>query len=139
MSKQFSGLFNRTTGTKVWNTAEVWNHIHPTQNNYDGTYLPKSFNVDTPQGVIWTHNHATMHMLEVILSIKSSPILKNRDPQLYTQFVLYDYWKSLENAIKAEIIYYEKIYAGRWEFIISLPRSKENNPVIKHAKFTGLK
>lgn len=139
MSKQFSGHFNRTAGTKVWNTAEVWNHVHPTQGNYAGTYLPKSFNVDTPQGAMWTHNNATKHMHETILSIKDSPVLKNRDPKLYTQFILYDYWKSLGKAVKSGIVYNEMIYAGRWEFMFAKPRSKDSNPVIKHAKFTGLK
>ena len=139
MSKQCSGHFHGTTGIIAWNTSEVWNHIYPTQSNYEGTCLPRSFNVDTPQGEMWTHNNATKHMHETILSIKDSPILKNTDPKLYTQFILFDYWKSLGKAVQSGIVYNEMIYAGSWEFIFSPARNNGSNPVIKHAKFTGLK
>lgn len=88
---------------------------------------------------MWTHNNATKHMYETILSIKDSPVLKNRDPKLYSQFILYDYWKSLGKAVKNWIVYNEMIYAGRWEFMFAKPRNNDSNPVIKHAKFTGLK
>lgn len=139
MNKQFSGLFNRTSGTKVWNTSEVWTHVYPTQSNYEGTDLPRSFSVDTPQGQMWTHNNATEHMYEAIISIKDTPSLKNSEPKLYTQFILYDYWKSLGVAVRDGILYNKLIHIGSWEFMFSKPRNSSSNPVIKHAKFTGLK
>ena len=78
-------------------------------------------------------------MHEAILSIKDDPKLKNTNPKLYTQFILYDYWKSLESAVESSIKYDKKITSGSWEFIFSKPRKSGDNPVIKHAKFTGLK
>ncbi len=138
MSKSISGHFKNTTGFKNWNTSIVWSFIHTTQENYGGTDLPRSFNVDTPQGPMWTHNNATKHMHEAILSIKEDPRLKNANPKLYTQFILYEYWRALGNAVKNGINYERKIYSGNWELIFSKPRKPGDNPVVKHAKFTGL-
>lgn len=113
--------------------------IEATQETYGGTDLPRSFNIDTPQGKMWTHGNATKHMHEAILSLKDDPKLKDSNPKLYTQFILYDYWKSLEATVKSGILYNKKLTTGSWEFIFSKPRKTGDNPVIKHAKFTGLK
>lgn len=139
MSKAGSGHFKGTTGFRNWNTSIVWDHIESTQENYGGTELPRSFKIDTPQGKMWTHGNATKHMHEAILSLKDDPKLKDTNPKLYTQFILFDYWKSLGSAVKNGIEYDKKITTGSWEFIFSKPRKSGNNPVIKHAKFTGLK
>lgn len=139
MSKAKSGHFNGTTGTSNWNTSIVWDYIETTQETYGGTDLPRSFNVNTPQGNMWTHGNATKHMHEAILSLKDDPKLKDTNPKLYTQFILFDYWKSLGLTVKNGIRYDKKLTTGSWEFIFSRPRNAGDNPVIKHAKFTGLK
>lgn len=139
MSKAVSGHFNGTSGYNNWNTSVVWSHVNATQGNYPGTDLPRSFNIDTPQGQMWTHGNATKHMHEAILSLKDDPKLKDSNPKLYTQFIMYDYWKALSRVVNNGIDYGRKITAGSWEFIFSKPRNHGLNPVIKHAKFTGLK
>ena len=116
----------------------MWNHIHVTQENYGGTDLPRSFNIDTPQGPMWTHNNATKHMHEAILSLKDSPKMKYTNPKLYTQFILYEYWRALEKAVQYDIPYKKKINCGNWEFIFGKARRQGANPVVIHAKFTGL-
>lgn len=78
-------------------------------------------------------------MHEAILSLKDDPKLKDTNPKLYTQFILYDYWKSLGSIVKNGIKYDKKLKTGSWEFVFSKPRNSDDNPVIKHAKFTGLK
>lgn len=141
MSKGYSGLFKGTSGInaqEIWNTSIVWKHIDVTQENYGGTFLPRSFNIDTPQGKMWTHGNATKHMHEAILSLKDDPKLKNSSPKLYTQFILFDYWKSLGAAVNSGIEYKKKVYLGKWEFIFSEPRRPGDNPVIKHARFKEL-
>ncbi len=138
MSKSISGHFQGTTGFRNWNTSIVWEHVQPTQGNYGGTDFPRSFNVDSPQGTMWTHNNATKHMHEAILSLKDNPKLKDTNPKLYTQFILYEYWRALGSSVKHGITYEKKVYSGNWEFIFSKPRRSGYNPVIKHAKFTGL-
>jgi hypothetical protein len=137
MSKGFSGLFERTSGSlyaEIWNTSIVWKYIEATQDDYGGTTLPKSFNIDTPNGKMWTHGNATKHMHEAIISLKDDPRIKSSNPKLYTQFILFDYWKSLSTAVKSEIKYEKIINSGNWEFIFSKPRKQGDNPVIKHAR-----
>lgn len=139
MSKAVSGHFTGTSGYNNWNTSAVWSHVSATQGSYSGTDLPRSFNIDTPQGQMRTHGNATKHMHEAILSLKDDPKLKDSNPRLYTQFIMYDYWKSLGKAVSGEINYNKKVTVGSWEFIFSKPRSEGLHPVIKHARFTGLK
>ncbi len=139
MSKASSNYFSGTAGIRNWNTSIVWEHIKPTQDPYCGTDLPISFNVDTPQGEMWTHGNSTKHMHEAILSLKDNPRLKDSNPKLYTQFILFDYWKSLCSAVRNGITYEKKVTFGSWEFIFSKPRRAGKYPVIKHAKFNGLK
>lgn len=139
MSKAASGHFKGTSGYNNWNTSEVWLHVSATQGSYSGTDLSRSFNIDTPQGQMWTHGNATKHMHEAILSLKDDPKLKDSNPRLYTQFIMYDYWKSLGKAVSNGIDYDKKVTTGSWEFIFSKPRKPGLNPVIKHARFTGLK
>lgn len=119
-------------------TAVVWDHIECTQSNYGGTTIPKSFNIDTPSGKMWAHGNATEHIYETMISIKATPALKNSNPRLYEQFILYDYYKSLGNAVKNGIVYNKKIIEGNWEFIFAKPRENSKYPVIKHSKFSGL-
>ena len=138
MSKSLSGHFHGTLGSQNWNTSIVWEHIFPTQENYGGTDLPRSFNADTSQGQMWTHNNATKHLHEAILSLKDNPMLKDTNPKLYTQFILYEYWRSLGKAVNSKITYNRKIYSGSWEFVFSKPRKSGDNPAVIHAKFTGL-
>ena len=101
MSKTVSGHFKGTLGeyASLWNTSIVWKHIDITQENHGGTDLPRSFNIDTPSGKMWTHGNATKHMHEAIISL---------NPKLYTQFILFDYWVSLSFAVRREIKFEEK-------------------------------
>lgn len=155
MSKGNSGLFVGTSGHNnisksqektelLETTASVWNHIKPTQENYNGTLLPKSFEVDvpvtkdTPSGKLWTHGNSTEHMYEAISSVNNDPMLRNSNPNLYTQFILYDYYKSVGKAVEKGVNYGKMIISGDWEFVFSKPRGENKYPVVKHAKFTGL-
>ncbi len=161
MSKANSGLFSGTSGStfldkvavlsetfgdnpafpyEPGNTAIVWKHIKGTQDNYIGTVLPKSFTIDTPQGKMWTHPNATKHMNEAVTSIKiKSPRLINSNPNMYSQFILYDYWKNLSSAVNKNINYNRLVKSGNWEFKFARPRESGKKPVVIHAKFNGLR
>lgn len=157
MSKSSSGLFHGTAGSDYQKsetllsyppdetTAVVWNHIDATQDSYGGTIIPKSFVVDvptsaaTPTGKMWTHGNATEHMYEAMVSIKDNPRLKGSNPNLYSQFVLYDYYKSLGKAVSKGISYNHTIKVGNWEFVFAPARKGQKYPVVKNALFTGLK
>nr|WP_258526873.1 RHS repeat-associated core domain-containing protein [Enterobacter cloacae] len=46
-------------------TGTVWDDINPTQSNYPGTVIPKSFEMTLPNGQrVWVHGNATEHMAE---------------------------------------------------------------------------
>ena len=140
MSKPDSGLFDNTFAKKVESTAAVWEHIHATQDNYPGTKLPRSFVIDTLAGELWVHGNATKHMYDEIFgtSTKSNaPMIKNSNPDLYTQFILYDFYESLNRGTKSEIRYGRAITVGNWEFVLAKPRESGKFPVIKHAQFLG--
>lgn len=147
--KANSGLFHTTNGAGVEkklgefvqhdNTSVVWKYINATAENYPGTVIPKSFNIITPVGVMWTHVNATEHMYEALSSGKLYPEIKNSNPKLYAQFILYDYYQALGKAVKRGIKYETLISSGNWEFVFSRPRRVGGNPVVKHAKFSGLK
>lgn len=124
---------------EIKNTSEVWKHIEATHPNYAGTPIPRSFTIDTPAGKMWTHGNATEHMYEAMIATKATaPKLLNSNPNLYSQFILYDYWKTLGKAV-SNGIQYEKIQTiGRWELIFSKPRKEGDKPVVKHSKFLGL-
>ncbi|GEM_PF-2725854 len=157
MSKSDSGLFSGTTGgelqylnklfsyTAYETTAIVWNHIKATQGTYRGTVIPKSFEVDvphttmTPAGKMWTHGNATEHMYEAMVSIKDDPRIKGSNPNLYSQFILYDYYRALGKAVSKGVNYKNIITVGNWEFAFSPARNGQKYPVVKHALFTGLK
>ena len=83
MSKTISGYFVDTYGFRLcYNTSIVWFYIKSTQDVYAGTDLPRSFNIDVPNGQMWTHGNATKHMHEAILSLKEDPKLKDSNPKL---------------------------------------------------------
>lgn len=156
MSKGKSFLFSGTNGSIIQYlethlskpsdepTAVVWDHITATQDTYGGTLIPKSFEVDVPQssvtpnGKMWTHGNATEHIFEAIVSIKDIPLLKDSNPNLYTQFILYDYYRSLCKAVAKGISFKRIITIGNWEFAFAPARKGQKYPVVKHALFTGL-
>ena len=152
MSKGFSSLFKGTKGNleipllyiQDEPTAVVWNHIKATQESYSGTLIPKSFEIDvprssiTPAGKMWTHGNATEHMYEAMISIKNNPRLKGSNPNLYSQFVLYDYYKSLRIAVSKGINFKTAVSIGNWEFAFALARNGQKYPVVKHALFKGI-
>ena len=155
MSKSGSGLFSGTSGNEYKDekfaysnnepTAVVWEKIAPTAQNYPGTEIPRSFIVDVPstkhnpEGKLWTHGNATEHMHEALTSIKDNPRLKVSNPNLYSQFILYDYYKALNAVCRGEINYNRTYRIGNWEFAFSEARSGQKYPVVKHALFTGFK
>ena len=156
MSKGGSGLYSGTAGDELQNlvklfphsagetTAVVWDHIKATQDTYSGTVIPKSFEVDvpktvrTPSGKMWTHGNATEHMYEALASIKETPRLKVSNPNLYSQFILYDYYKSLGEAVSKGISYNKTVEVGNWKFAFAPARNGQKYPVVKHALFKGL-
>lgn len=129
-------LMNGLFGSPDEPTATVWGHIEPTQPNYEGTQIPRSFIVATPSEKFWTHGNATKHMNEFVATLKDEPRIAQSNPSLLSQFVLYDYRKSLIGATKNGTRFNRIVKSGHWEFRFS--RSKgDKHTVIVHALFKG--
>jgi hypothetical protein len=147
MSKSGSGLFTGTFGDKEItekthqlideNTAEVWNHITVTQPSDISLPIPKSFILSTKSGKYWVNPNGTKHIIDELTSSKTRHQLKQANPNLYSQFLLFDYYKSVNRISSRKILYGEKIVSGNWEFIFAEARNGGKYPVIKHAQFTG--
>lgn len=74
----------------------------------------------------------------VIEFLKEIPMRIVSNPDLYTQFILCDYYKSLGSAVSKGVKYSGTVTAGSWEFAFAKPRSGAKYPVVKHALFKSL-
>lgn len=45
-------------------SGTVWDSIKPTQPVYEGTAIPRSFELETANGTVWVHGNATEHLAE---------------------------------------------------------------------------
>ena len=136
MSKALSGLFLNTQGYTLemlarWAegehaprierplelTAIVWKHIEPTDECCLGTEVPRSFVFKTATGSFWVNPNGSKHVKEAVVSAKEFPRLKEFDPKLYAQFILYDYMKALE-FVAPKVSQGHRLLAksGNWEF-----------------------
>lgn len=143
-SPHFSGtngsvknILREVLGIQNESTASVWQYIRPTQPNYPNTQIPRSFIVDTEYGSFWTHGNATKHMNEAVTTLKDSPMMAHTNPTLLSQFVLYDYRKTLEQ-IASQNIKLGHMYEGKhWKLMFKKKKS-DKHTVVVHALFKGL-
>ncbi len=108
----------------------IWDNIKITQPMYDGTKIPKSFELTTSGEKFWVHPNGTKHMVEYI----------TRDPMSHgmpinTQTLLSSFQNSVSGAVKQGVKYDEIMNVGNWELIFSKPRGDVLLPVIKHAVY----
>jgi hypothetical protein len=115
-------------------TSKVWDSIKATQPVYDGTVLPKSFEISVNNQKMWVHGNGTKHIYEELAKQMKVPGI---DPKYYTQLLLDDYSGALQQATKNGIKYDELMTVGNWEFKFSAPRGEGLLPVVKHAQFNG--
>ncbi len=128
MSKGYSNLFSGTSGS----TAGVWQDISPTQENYPGTSLPRSFTINTGERTFWVHGNATEHMAEY-LAKQASTGHSTESTRLATQLMLYDMQQSLAAVTQSSFTYGRVIKHGNWEFIIQHPRGSSPYDAVIHA------
>ncbi len=119
--------------TKQLRTGTVWDKLIPTQPVYQGTLLPRSFELITFDGQrFWVHGNATEHIYEILMNR-----LRVNGPSftmpVTTQQLLTGLHASIEQAVQKGIVYEQKIISGNWELIFSKPRQPGQLPVIKHA------
>ena len=109
----------------------VWDNIKITQPMYDGTKIPKSFELTTSTGEkFWVHPNGTKHMVEYIAKDPMS-----HGMPINSQVLLSSFQNSVSNAVKQGVKYNQIMNIGSWELIFSKPRGEGLLPVIKHAVY----
>jgi hypothetical protein len=110
--------------------AEVLDRVEATQEPRDvGSVLPRSFNLSVPSGGrVWVAPNATKHIWEETRGLTfGRPI--SQEQRL----------AGLADAVDgATVGNWEQMQVSRgWELIFSRPRKAGDNPVLKHARYTG--
>ncbi|MEH7769467.1 pre-toxin TG domain-containing protein, partial [Bacillus pumilus] len=130
-AKGFNGKMGIKGGTvKNVDNGTVWKDIKVTQPLYEGTKIPKSFELATVDGKFWVHPNGTKHMVEYITRDATT-----HGMPINSQTLLSSFQSSVNNAAKQGIKYEEIMKVGNWELIFSKPRGDGLLPVIKHAVY----
>ncbi|MCM0627508.1 hypothetical protein M5J14_23850, partial [Lysinibacillus sp. OL1_EC] len=120
---------NKGTGN-VLDNGTVWGNIKITQPVYDGTKIPKSFELAVDGEKFWVHPNGTKHMVEYITRDATTHGMPINSQTLLTSFE-----SSVKKAVKEGVKYEEIMNVGNWELIFSKPRGDGLLPVIKHAVY----
>lgn len=107
----------------------VWDSIKATQPVYEGTQIPKSFEMVVGNQKFWVHPNASEHMFEYVTRRLTHSININ------SQEIMTSFQGAVNKAVMQGIKYEERITIGNWEFIFSAPRGEGLLPVIKHAQY----
>lgn len=126
-----------SSGYKEWATEgvsnpnkSVWDNIKITQPIYNGTKIPKSFELVASGEKFWVHPNGTKHMVEYITRNPMS-----HGMPINSQTLLSSFQNSVSSAVKQGIKYDEIMNVGNWELIFSKARGDGLLPVIKHAVY----
>jgi len=113
-----------------FNTGTVWDSIKKTDVMYNGTRIPRSFELTVGNQKFWVHPNATEHMWEYIEKNQYHGMPVN------SQSLLKSFRSAVEKAIENGIKYTnDPIIVDCWELMFSSPRSEGLYPVIKHAVY----
>jgi RHS repeat-associated protein len=113
-------------------TGTVWDSIKATQPLYEGTAIPRSFEMATANGKVWVHGNATEHMAEYATSMLNrgvSPTMVNVGTQAQMTSL-----QSAVNAATANGVTYGKLLnVGGWELKFGAPQQAGQLPALIHA------
>jgi hypothetical protein len=109
----------------------VWGSIKATQPVYQGTVVPRSFEIATGAGKFWVHGNGTKHLAEYATTMLNRGVNPNL-VNVASQVQLTSLQAAMAAASKQGIVYNQVMKVGGWELIFSkLPTDKL--PVLKHA------
>jgi hypothetical protein len=122
------GVLPWVEGTRK--TGTVYDNIKITQPVYEGTQIPKSFEITTANGQkMWVHPNATEHMFEYVTRNL------NHSRNINSQQMLSSFESALNQAVKNGVQFDKMIKVGNWEFKFAAPRGEGLLPVVKHAQY----
>ncbi|MDU6012034.1 MAG: hypothetical protein E6Y86_08340 [Slackia sp.] len=93
---------------------------------------------NTEHGSFWTHGNATKHMNEAVTTLKGSQMMTNTNPDLLSQFVLYDYRKALNKVTSQDVKLGHMYESDHWSIMFKKKKG-DANTVVVHALFKGFK
>ena len=120
---------SKSTGN-VLGDGTMWEDIKITQPLYEGTKIPKSFELVSDGKKFWLHPNGTKHMVEYITRDATT-----HGMPINSQTLLSSFQNSVKNAVKEGIKYEEIMNIDNWELIFSKPRGDGLLPVVKHAVY----
>ncbi|MFK8009091.1 MAG: hypothetical protein AB8H03_22210, partial [Saprospiraceae bacterium] len=113
-------------------TNTVWDDIITTQSPYKNSVLPKSFKLQTNNGVsLWVHPNATKHIAEYV-AMKAETHVPDM-VRLVTQQQLRSLQAVINDIAEKGIIYDKIIVVDNWELKLGKPRQEGQLPVLFHA------
>ncbi|MFV0133929.1 putative T7SS-secreted protein [Streptomyces sp. HMX87] len=113
----------------------VWGDIKPTQPNYPGTELPRSFELQAGETRVWVHGNATKHLNEYAqgrISAMASP----EQVGLINQVQLRSLQEAVAAATKDGVPLGRLVESGDWELKFN-KRPEEPLPALVHALYKG--
>ncbi|MEU3012740.1 putative T7SS-secreted protein [Nocardia asteroides] len=119
------GLIPEYTGT-------VWDSITPTQPNYPGSELPRSFELSLGNESVWVNGNATKHMAEYLSFLADSGASRSAI-EMATQGQLSSLRAALTESAAGGLPLERLINTGGWELKLSAPRFEGGFPAVIHA------
>lgn len=117
-------------------TGTVWDRIKPTQSNYPGSQLPRSFELHTDNVSVWVHGNATEHMAEYLAG-KARRGASKASIDMATQAQLSSREAAVAEAARGGLPLDKLITVGDWELKFGPPREAGMLPVLIHALYKG--
>ena len=114
-------------------SGTVWDSVKPTQPPYEGTAIPRSFELSTANGRVWVHGNATKHIYEFIKSLSQrgvSPAMT----RLLTQQQIRSLQAAVEAATAGGVPYGRLLRIGGWELKFGPPKASGQLPELFHAR-----
>ncbi|WP_241011132.1 RHS repeat-associated core domain-containing protein [Mycobacterium camsae] len=136
-----------TPGSSSARSGTIWDHIKPTQPNYPGTPIPRSFELSTPNGDVWVHPNVTDHLHEVLGSYvergipheRSSPggrdFLRHELFDIRIQADLSNLRRAVGHALEQGIAYDDVMVIDNWSTTFGPPRGEGLLPTLFHGNF----
>jgi Pretoxin HINT domain len=113
----------------VHNCIRVWETIRGTDVAWEGTKVPRSFEMTLASGEkFWVNPNATEHMMQRVLSPNTRWELRD----LVAQVQLGNLRNAVSKLAKDGIEYERKYVVDDWELVFSAPREPGLSPVLKH-------
>jgi filamentous hemagglutinin len=119
-------------GAAAKGTGTVWDSVKATQPLYEGTAIPRSFELATGNGKVWVHGNATEHMAEYATSMLNSgmsPSMVN----MGTQAQLTSLQAAVNAAMSNGVPYGKLLNLGGWELKLGSPQQAGQLPALIHA------